>query len=315
MQSIHYISNLNDLKKTPNRDSYLVTIGVFDGVHKGHQSLISQTIAKAKQNGYKTCLISFQNSPYHHIMNLNDNDYYLNTIKEKQSILENFDLDQIILLEFNDELSNTSPHNFLKILKSCVNMESLYVGPDFAIGKKRLGNIKYLNDNQSKFNYHLDISNPYTMNNEIISSTLIKSFIKAGQLTKANSYLGRKYNLSGTVIKGEGRGRELNMPTANLDFNIKKILPKDGVYACKVIHDETSYIGALSIGNNPTFGSDNSKSVEVHLLNFNKSIYNHSINIEIYKHIRDQIKYIDVNELKSQMQIDIINIKDYFDNE
>ena len=165
-------------------------------------------------------------------------------------------------------------------------MKKLFVGPDFAFGKNREGNIKYLTKNQKSYQYELKVVDAFKQRKQIITSTRIKKLISGGDIQLANSYLGRPYNLSGHVIKGEGRGKNLNMPTANINYNLKKILPIDGIYASKVIINKKEYIGALSIGNNPTFGHNNNKSVEVHLIDFKDDIYDEFINIKIYKHIR-----------------------------
>ena len=157
MQSIHYVKNVNDFKKIFNTKNHIVTIGVFDGVHKGHQSLISQAIKEGVEQNLKSSLITFQNSPYHHIKNLNDNNSYLNTIEEKKSILKQLKLDQIILIEFNDSINQTSAIEFLKILKTNIKMKKLIVGPDFAFGKDRIGDIKFLTQNQNSFDYELSV--------------------------------------------------------------------------------------------------------------------------------------------------------------
>lgn len=314
MQSIHYVKNVNDLKKISNNKNHVVTIGVFDGVHEGHQSLISQAIKKGIEQNLKSSLITFQNSPYHHIKNLDDSNFYLTTVDEKKSILKKLDLDQVILIEFNDSINKTSAHEFLKILMNNIKMKRLVVGPDFALGKDRIGDINFLTQNQKSFDYELSVANSVKKGTEIISSTKIKKLIISGEMESANSYLGKPYNIRGEIIRGKGRGKELNMPTANLDYNLKKILPKDGVYSCKLKFKEKNYLGALSIGNNPTFGNSNNKSVEVHIIDFNDDIYGDSINIKIYKHMRDQIQYVNIDSLMNQMQHDLINIRNYFKN-
>ena len=315
MKSIHYIKNVDDLKKISNNKDHVITIGVFDGVHKGHQSLIANLENSLLEDNYNSTLITFQNSPYHFIKKINDNNFYLSTIEEKTEILNRFRLDQIIIIEFNEKINQTTAKEFLNILTSNLKMKKLFVGPDFAFGKNREGNIKYLNENQKSLKYELRVAEAFKQHKQIISSTKIKQLISTGDIQLANSYLGRPYNLSGYVIRGEGRGKNLNMPTANIDYNLKKILPIDGIYSSKVIINKEEYIGALSIGNNPTFGQNNDKSVEVHLIDFKDDIYGEFINIKIYKHMRDQIQYNDTATLMIQMQKDLIDIKEYFKND
>ena len=315
MKSIHYIKNVDDLKKISNNKDHVITIGVFDGVHKGHQSLIANLENSLLEDNYNSTLVTFQNSPFHFIKKINDNNFYLSTIEEKTEILNRFRLDQIIIIEFNEKINQTTANEFLNILTSNLKMKKLFVGPDFAFGKNREGNIKYLNENQKSLKCELRVAEAFKQHKQIISSTKIKQLISTGDIQLANSYLGRPYNLSGYVIRGEGRGKNLNMPTANIDYNLKKILPIDGIYSSKVIINKEEYIGALSIGNNPTFGQNNDKSVEVHLIDFKDDIYGEFINIKIYKHMRDQIQYNDTATLMIQMQKDLIDIKEYFKND
>jgi len=194
-------------------------------------------------------------------------------------------------------------------------LKSLIIGPDFSLGKNKEGNINYLNKMQNTFNYKLHVAEPYINQNQIVSSTLIKKLIEQKQIIKANQCLGYFYNLTGKVIKGENRGKDLNMPTANLLIDQKKFVPPEGIYACKVKYGKKKYTGALSIGKNPTFGNNNPLSIEVHIVDFSKSLYNETLTIEIHEHIRDQITYSDIIKLKEQMQKDLINIKKYFKNE
>ena len=168
---------------------------------------------------------------------------------------------------------------------------------------------------QNIFDYNLHITKPYLSQKQIVSSTLIKKLINQKNIIEANKCLGYFYNLTGKVIKGENRGKALDMPTANLLINQKKFIPPESIYACKVKYKNKKYIGALSIGKNPTFGNNNPLSIEVHIVDFSKSLYNETLTIEIHKHIRDQITYSDIIKLKEQMQKDLINIKKYFNNE
>ena len=201
MKSIHYIKNVDDLKKISNNKNHVITIGVFDGVHKGHQSLIANLENSLLESNYNSTLITFQNSPFHFIKKINDNNFYISTTEEKIEILNQFKLDQIIIIEFNANINQTSAKEFLGILTSNLKMKKLFVGPDFAFGKNREGNIKYLNENQKSLKYELNVANALKKHKQIISSTRIKQLLSKGDIQLANSYLGRPYNLSGHVIK------------------------------------------------------------------------------------------------------------------
>ena len=307
MPVIHNITQLSELSRIiKSKSGYSITIGVFDGIHLGHKFLINETIKVAKNKNYNSCIISFSNSPYHFLTKKNDSNNYLSTKDEKTDILSNYKIDDIFLIEFNNEIANTTAHDFLNYLNSSSNLKFLTIGPDFSLGKNKEGNI---------FDYNLHITKPYLSQKQIVSSTLIKKLINQKNIIEANKCLGYFYNLTGKVIKGENRGKALNMPTANLLIEQKKFIPPEGSYACKVKYKNKKYIGALSIGINPTFGNNNPLSIEVHIVDFSKSLYNETLTIEIHEHIRDQITYSDIIILKEQMQKDLNNIKKYFKNE
>ena len=316
MPVIHKITHLSELSKIiESKSGYSITIGVFDGIHLGHQFLINETVKVANNQNYNSCIISFSNSPYHFLTKKNDSNNYLSTECEKTNILSTYKIDEIFLIQFNDEIANTKAYDFLKYLNTSLNLKSLIIGPDFSLGKNKEGNINYLNKMQSTFNYKLYVTKPYLSQNQIISSSLIKKLIDQKNIIKANKCLGYYYNLTGKVIRGGDRGKTLNMPTANLLINQKKFIPPEGIYACKVEYKKEKYIGALSIGKNPTFGNNNPLSIEVHIIGFAKSLYNETLTIEIHKYIREQITYSDIIKLKEQMQKDLINIKQFFNNE
>jgi len=316
MPVLHKITHLSELSEIiKSKSGYSMTIGVFDGIHLGHQFLINETIKIAKNHNHNSCLISFSNSPYHFLTKKNDSNNYLSTKYEKTNILSNYKIDDIFFIEFNDEIANTKAYDFLAYLNTSSNLKSLIIGPDFSLGKNKEGNINYLNKMQNTFDYKLHVADPYINQNQIVSSTLIKKLIEQKQIIKANQCLGYFYNLTGKVIKGENRGKDLNMPTANLLIDQKKFIPPEGIYACKVKYGKKKYTGALSIGKNPTFGNNNPLSIEVHIVDFSKSLYNETLTIEIHKHIRDQITFSDIIKLKEQMQKDLIDIKKNFDNE
>ena len=316
MPVIHNITQLSELSRIiKSKSGYSMTIGVFDGIHLGHKFLINETIKVAQNKNYNSCIISFSNSPYHFLTKKNDSNNYLSTKDEKTDILSNYKIDDIFLIEFNNEIANTTAHDFLNYLNTSSNLKFLTIGPDFSLGKNKEGNINYLNEMQNIFDYNLHITKPYLSQKQIVSSTLIKKLINQKNIIEANKCLGYFYNLTGKVIKGENRGKALNMPTANLLINQKKFIPPEGIYACKVKYKNKKYIGALSIGKNPTFGNNNPLSIEVHIVDFSKSLYNETLTIEIHEHIRDQITYSDIIKLKEQMQKDLNNIKRYFKNE
>ena len=278
----------------------IVTIGTFDGMHKGHISLLTEMIKLA--NDLIPIVISF-NRPPKDVINKKDSKMILQ-LTDKKRMIEEIGIDKLITINFNSEIQELDCKDFIKILKDSLNMEVLTLGEGTLLGKDRKGYKNGLVETLNDFGVRLiPISNKKDKENKI-SSSQIKRSISKGNITKANSLLGRNFFINGKVIKGKKIGSKLGYPTANIQYNDDLIIPKDGIYKTETYVNGNTYLSATSIGNNPTFdGSE--KTIETFIIDFKEDIYNKYIKVSFLKFIRDQKRFNDVESLKKHMSDDI----------
>ena len=290
--------------KIPKSNFNITTIGSFDGIHLGHKKIL-QTITKtAKKNNGKSILITFWPHP-RYVLKKNNDFKLLTSLDEKIKIFEENKIDILYVIDFSLKFSKVSAYNFVKnILLDELKTNCILIGYNNNFGKNREGNIKYLEQNKNIFNIDI-ISIPKQSIDKIsISSTKIREYLTNGKIQSANQLLGRKYSINGKVVRGNGIGRKINFPTANIQINEpKKLLPKNGVYAVKVILNKKTYLGMLNIGYKPTI-ENKKKTIEVNIFKFSKDIYNNKISINFIKRIRNEKKFKNLNELKKQLIID-----------
>ena len=274
-------------------------IGAFDGVHLGHQALINM----AKSISTKYQILTFDPVPkkYFDIMHK-----LLSTKDMKIDILSRFNPESVIFLNFED-VKDLNPKDFCNILEKKLNTKSIVVGKDFKFGKNREGDVNFLIKYFGKSNVH--VLNDYVVNDSKISSTLIKSTINQGNLDLANQYLVYSYKLKGTVMHGNRMGHQIGFPTANISIDINLVVPKFGVYEVVVIKDDKTYKGVMNIGNKPTVSDDINLSYEVHILDFDEDIYESVLEVELLSFIREEIKFDNIDQLKTQIALDIKSIK------
>jgi len=278
----------------------IVTIGTFDGMHKGHISLLTEMIKLA--NDLIPIVISF-NRPPKDVINKKDSKMILQ-LTDKKRMIEEIGIDKLITINFNSEIQELDCKDFIKILKDSLNMEVLTLGEGTLLGKDRKGYKNGLVETLNDFGVRLiPISNKKDKENKI-SSSQIKRSISKGNITKANSLLGRNFFINGKVIEGKKIGSKLGYPTANIQYNDDLIIPKDGIYKTETYVNGNTYLSATSIGNNPTFdGSE--KTIETFIIDFKEDIYNKYIKVSFLKFIRDQKRFNDVESLKKHMSDDI----------
>lgn len=274
-------------------------IGAFDGVHLGHQALINM----AKSISTKYQILTFDPVPKKYF----DIKHRLLSTKDmKIDILSRFNPESVIFLNFED-VKDLNPKDFCNILEKKLNTKSIVVGKDFKFGKNREGDVNFLIKYFGKSNVH--VLNDYVVNDSKISSTLIKSTINQGNLDLANQYLGYSYKLKGTVMHGNRMGHQIGFPTANISIDINLVVPKFGVYEVVVIKDDKTYKGVMNIGNKPTVSDDINLSYEVHILDFDEDIYESVLEVELLSFIREEIKFDNIDQLKTQIALDIKSIK------
>ena len=299
----------NNITKITKSDFNIATIGSFDGIHIGHKKIL-QTLTKiAKKNNGKSILITFWPHP-RYVLKKNNDFKLLTSLDEKIKLFEKNKIDILYIVDFSLKFSKVSANKFIEnILLEKLKINCLLIGYNNNFGKNREGNIRYLEENNKKFDIDI-ISIPKQSVEKIsISSTKIREYLNNGKINSANRLLGRKYSINGKVVRGNGIGRKINFPTANIEIDEpKKLLPKSGVYAVEVILNKKIYLGMLNIGYNPTIKNEK-KSIEVNIFEFSEDIYNNKISINFIRRIRNEKKFKNLNELKKQLIKDKKKIK------
>lgn len=282
-------------------DKLAACIGYFDGFHLGHQSLFNKTLTIAKQKSLKSALISFDPDPWvilHGVPNAN----HLTTIEDRKILAEKLGFDIWISIDFDKKMASLNPDEFINKLKS-INIQELICGFDFKFGAKGTGTIETLKAAETE-NFNVHIITEYKVDNEKVSSTRIKIALKNGNMELVKQLLGRYYQLNGTVVSGKQIGRKIGYPTANLMVNSEYVLPKMGVYAGYVSIDSLRYQAMISIGLNPTVKDDRVVSIEAHIFDFDKDIYNRNVSFVYVQYLRPELKFNSLNGLIAQLKED-----------
>lgn len=287
----------------PFRNAVL-TIGTFDGVHLGHQQIITNLKTEAQKVQGETIIITFHPHP-RKIVYGSTSLQLINTLEERLNLLQQQQIDHVVVVPFSREFSELSAEAYIKeFLVSRFHPHTLIIGYDHRFGKDRLGNFQLLQEKSSEFGYHL-IEVPQHVLNEIeISSTKIRRALHSGDVDTANQLLGYDFFFEGTVVQGDQLGRQLGFPTANLVYSDPdKIHLGAGVYAVYARAENNFYKGMLSIGNRPTV-MDTQERVEVNIFDFNQTIYGKKVTVTVKKYLRHQEKFPDLDSLKAQIQQD-----------
>ncbi len=299
----HYRS----LEEVNLQNSWL-TVGVFDGVHRGHQQIIRKLTAGAHSNDAPAVVLTFDPHP---ASVLGGREIKCLTLPEERAeLLAQFGVDVIVTEHFTRELSMVTAYDFMERLKNQLELKHLLIGYDFALGKGREGNAARLAEIGLEFGYSVDVIPAFEDEGGVISSTAIRKLIEVGNVEEAGKLLGRPYSLHGPVIRGDGRGRTLDIPTANIGYSHRKMIPAKGIYACWAYLHEQKYPAAVNIGTNPTFTPDKETlNVEAHLLDFRQEIYGEDVRLEFVARLRDELKFDSVETLLEQIWKDIEDTK------
>ena len=292
--------------------SSAVTIGVFDGVHLGHRHLMSRLKEVADRQNLISIVLTFSNHPSS-VLRSDFEPQYLTGIEKRIKLIEETNVDHVLQSTFDIELSKLPARAFVQLLKESLKMEVLVAGPDFAMGQGRKGNIAYLENLGHEIGFSLNIVEPLVSSTgEIVRSTSVRDSVSSGDVERSKVLLGRPYSISGTVIKGDGRGAHLGFPTANLAMTQENLLPLDGIYATWAKFDGRLYKAATSIGNRPTF-ENTSRSIETFLIDFDGDLYNSELNLQFVQRLRDEVKYTNIEDLKNQIRLDVIETQRILD--
>ena len=282
----------------------VVTLGMFDGAHIGHQSILKQLNTIAQNIDGESVLITFNPHP-RMVLQPNCDLKFLNTLQEKEEILRQFELEHLIIQEFTKDFSQVTSVEFVKnLLVDKIKINTLVIGYDHHFGKNREGNFEQLQVLSKEYGFNLIQLEAIEENDVAVSSTKIRNALNEGNIEYANKALNYNYPLSGKVVHGDKIGRTLGFPTANLEVDPNKLIPKDGVYAVDVFVDDTKYLGLLSIGFRETVTNSREHRVEVNILKFDQDIYGKTIKLEFLGRLRDEKKFNSLDELISAMNQD-----------
>jgi riboflavin kinase / FMN adenylyltransferase len=298
---------IHDGYENLNLNSPVATLGIFDGVHRGHMALIECLISRAREENCPSVVITFSPHPKI-VLEQNSNDLaFLTTMEEKKELLEKAGIDHLVVIQFNIKFSKITACDFIKdILVEKIGTRHLIIGHNHHFGRRGEGNFNTIKQCSESLGFIVEQVQGLRTVEGTISSSLIRDALLSGRLDDANNWLGYYYALSGTVIEGRKIGRSIGFPTANIKPDSpNKLIPCNGVYAVEVRIGHTFYAGMLSIGSNPTVNSDrNFRSIEVHILNFDMDIYGENISVKFRKRLRDEKKFDDLEQLTKQMRLD-----------
>jgi riboflavin kinase/FMN adenylyltransferase len=293
----------------------ILTIGVFDGVHLGHQRVLDRLKDIAKDKDGESVVLTLWPHPRIVLDKDIESLRLLNNIEEKKHLLSRTEIDHLIVIPFTKEFSDLSACEFIKeYLFKKIGVKHLVVGYNHQFGKDRKAGFEFLSECANQFGFSIEKLDAKLVENDKVSSTKIREFLTAGNLHIANNYLGYEYFISGNVVEGNQIGRKIGFPTANIKIpEPYKQVPKDGVYAVRVNLSGESYFGMINIGSRPTVELTlRSKNIEVHILDFDQKIYNQTITVHFVKRIRDEKRFNGLEELKNQLVKDKKEIKALF---
>lgn len=296
---------IKDLAEIKHDEKSVITLGTFDGLHLGHQQIVETVIRKSKQLGGRNYLLTFDPHPRKVIPGRNDIKL-LSTLDEKISVLEQLGLENLFVINFTSEFSKQTPEEFVeKYLVNGIGLKEIVIGYDHHFGKGRDGNFELLQELGKKFNYHVTLVPEFSADGETISSTKIRNALLNGDVVKAAKMLGRFYSFKGKIVRGDGRGKKLGFPTANISIDYDdKLVPVKGIYAAECIVENQRHYGLLSLGSRPTFHKDGDVIPEFYIFDFDRDIYDSIMQVNLVERIRDEEKFNSVDELIVRMKKD-----------
>ena len=313
---VYHLSYPNHLFKNDKKEAYSLAIGFFDGVHKGHQAVIQEALDKGKEKNIKTAVMTFDPHPSLVLGGRKEKVFYITPIQEKTDILQSLGVDAVFVVRFTSDFAKLTPEEFIEFFINGTNVKHVTAGFDFSFGAFGKGTMEDMED-LSKGKYSVSVVGRKELVGEKISSTRIRAELTVGNMERVRELLGRPFKLTGVVIHGDKRGRTINFPTANVDPMEGQYTPAIGVYAVKICVQETWHEGVCNVGYKPTFNNPEEKklSIEVHIFNFDQTIYGEEVTIHWYKRIRSEQKFNGIDELKEQIGKDKQVAIEFFKNE
>ncbi|CAI8801867.1 bifunctional riboflavin kinase/FAD synthetase [Chryseobacterium sp. IT-36CA2] len=287
-----------------------LSLGMFDGVHLGHKSIIDELTKVGTENNLETAILTFWPHP-RFVFNPNEDLKLLNTLEEKKQLVEKYGIDNLFLKEFDEEFRNLTGEEFVRqILVDKLNVKYLIIGYDHSFGKNKSGNFELLKKLSKELDFEVEQMEAINIHENNISSTKVRNALLTGNITEANEMLGYPYSVSGTIVHGKKIGRTIGYPTANIDTESIKLLPKKGAYIVEVFIKGNQYKGMLSVGTNPTVNGEK-LTVEVYILDFDDNIYDEKITVRFRDFLHDEIKFESLEKLIEKLDLDKKHTQDY----
>jgi len=281
----------------------LLTIGVFDGVHLGHQRLLTHLRDEARRNGWLSGVVTFKSHP-EVVLSTENKLLWLDDLETRVSLLRDLGIDVVVALSFSSELAQLTAREFVQLLKDHLKMRGLIIGPDFALGRGREGDAEKLRILGREMGFSVEVIPAVVLDRQVVSSSAIRQALAQGDVKKAEKLIGRLFSLSGQVVSGDGRGRTLGFPTANLEVESEQALPSDGVYATIAHVDQHLMPSVTNIGVRPTF--EGSKHlVETYIFDYEGDLLGQKFTIDLVDKLRDEKHFDTAEELKAQIKKDV----------
>lgn len=305
---------IKDLQNYNKQKPLVLTIGTFDGVHLGHQKIISQVGAVANAKNYTPALLTFESHPRILLGKDVSKLKLLSNNNEKVELLNHFGIETVFMPAFTPEFAAQEPEDFVRLLTEQLGVKHMVIGYDHKFGKNRAGNIEYLRSVSEQFDFEVEEISAQDIDTLTVSSTQIRNALQEGDLQKANKLLGYEYFLSGSVEKGNQIGRAIGFPTANLTLSDhSKLVPAPGIYAVKVeLVSQKNLFGMMYIGTRPTIKDQSEHRIEINIFDFEGDIYGQEIRVAIFHKTRDDAAFNNLDELASALQSDKIDVRNFF---
>jgi riboflavin kinase / FMN adenylyltransferase len=292
-----------DLARIKPQQDTVISVGVFDGVHLGHQRLLGHLRDEARNKNLLSCVVTFKSHP-EVVLGGENKLLWLNDLETRIDLIRSLGIDIVVALPFSAELARLTARRFVELLKQHLRMRGLIVGPDFALGRDREGGAEQLELLGKEMGFSVEVIPVVVIDGLIISSSTIRQALAEGDMNKVKKLIGRLFSLTGKVVSGDKRGRSLGFPTANLDLGPDQALPADGVYATITHTDNDSLPSVTNIGIRPTFDGKK-RLVETYILDFQGDLLGQKITIDLVDKLRDEERFDTVDELKAQMKKDV----------
>lgn len=298
------MTTVHRLEEIPYEKNSVITVGSFDGVHLAHQEVLGEVVRRAQNRKGRAVVLTFEPHPKEVLSG--KPAQLLTTPEEKERLCERLGVDLFFVVPFTYEFSRQSSRDFfINYLVHRIGVSEVVEGYDHHFGRDREGSVEELLRLGKEFEFSMVAMKPVHVEEEVVSSSRIRQYLLAGAIDKAERMLGRPYSIEGTVVRGDGRGKSLGFPTANIRASSdRKLIPANGIYVVEVVVDDQRYAGILSIGVRPTFTDNGRQTVEVFILEFDADLYDRNITIRILKRLRDELKFDSVEALIRQMHED-----------